>query len=89
MGFRCNVTVDTTEHDNWVYLAPSSGWTPSLAFELDDHSITSGQPWGGVSTDVSRSGIGNRREGWSPRIKQRCKLVPLTCLSRLVRKLAE
>lgn len=41
--------VDTTEHDNWVYLEPYM-WNPTLAYEQADHSITSGQPWGGVST---------------------------------------
>jgi hypothetical protein len=40
--------VDTTEHDNWVYIFPWL-WEPTLTFELSDHSITGGQPWGGVS----------------------------------------
>jgi hypothetical protein len=42
-------TVDVTQHDNWVYLEPWQ-WNPTLAYAQDDHSITSGQPWGGVST---------------------------------------
>ena len=42
-------TVDTTEHDNWVYFDPWKDNIP-LAYAQDDHSITSGQPWGGVST---------------------------------------
>ena len=44
--------VDTTEHDNWVYLLR---WADNvqLAYEEIDHSITSGQPWGGVTTGVS------------------------------------
>ncbi len=41
--------VDTTEHDNWVYLSTYWGYA-QLAFELTGYSITSGQPWGGVST---------------------------------------
>jgi hypothetical protein len=57
-GVQVHVTLDTTEHDNWVYLEPSSGWKPSLAFELDDHSISSGQPWGGVSSSVSNQVLG-------------------------------
>ncbi len=41
--------VDTTEHDNWVYLSTYWGFA-QLAFDLTGYSITSGQPWGGVST---------------------------------------
>ncbi len=36
-----------TEHDNWVYLE-SYMWDASISFNLTDHSITGGQPWGGV-----------------------------------------
>lgn len=41
--------VDTTEHDNWVYM---DVWEDNVqvSFALSEHSITSGQPWGGVST---------------------------------------
>ena len=41
--------VDTTEHDNWVYM---DVWEDSvqISFAFSDHSITSGQPWGGIST---------------------------------------
>jgi hypothetical protein len=48
-GSRAAVVVDTTQHDNWVQFLP---WEDGvkLSFELSDHSITSGQPWGGVST---------------------------------------
>ena len=50
-GVQVQVTLDTTEHDNWVFLTPVPG-NPPLAFGLADRSITSGQPWGGVSTGV-------------------------------------
>jgi len=42
-------TVDATQHDNWVYLE-SYMWQASISFNLADHSITGGQPWGGVTT---------------------------------------
>jgi len=42
-------TVDVTQHDNWVYFDPETDGIP-LAYAEDDHAITSGQPWGGVST---------------------------------------
>ena len=38
-----------TEHDNWVYLE-SYSWTASISFNLTDHNITGGQPWGFLST---------------------------------------
>ncbi len=41
--------VDVTEHDNWVFLEPDAD-NVQLAYEEIDHSITSGQPWGGVTT---------------------------------------
>ena len=50
-GVQVHVTLDTTEHDNWVFPVPYWG-NPPLAFVLADHSITSRQPWGGVSTGV-------------------------------------
>lgn len=43
--------VDVSVHDNWVLFDPWVGDIP-LAFSLADHSITSGQPWDGVSTGV-------------------------------------
>ena len=48
-GSDDNPAVDTSTHDNWVQLVP---WADNvqLSFELADYSITSGQPWGGVST---------------------------------------
>jgi hypothetical protein len=49
--------VDTTEHDNWVLLTPDWG-NPPLSFALADHSITSGQPWSGVSTGTQGSSWG-------------------------------
>jgi hypothetical protein len=49
--------VDVTQHDNWVVFTPDWG-NPPLAFSLADHSITSGQPWGGVSTGSQGSGWG-------------------------------
>jgi hypothetical protein len=41
--------VDVTQHDNIVILMPDWGAT-GVSFTLTDHDITSGQPWGGVSS---------------------------------------
>lgn len=53
--------VDTTEHDNWVILKT---WEDNvqLSYEQIDHSITSGQPWGGVS-------VGTQDEEWAIDVK--------------------
>ena len=49
-------SADTTgegviQHDNIVMLVPWN-WNPPLAFSYSDHSITSGQPWGGVTAGI-------------------------------------
>jgi hypothetical protein len=49
--------VDTTQHDNWVLFTPDWG-NPPLSFSLAEHNITSGQPWGGVSTGTQGSAWG-------------------------------
>jgi hypothetical protein len=38
-------------HDNLVMLVPWQ-WNPTLAFSLENHSITSGQPWSGCSASI-------------------------------------
>ena len=45
-------TVDVSMHDNWVMLLVR-GFNANLSFSETDHSITSGQPWGGVSTGTN------------------------------------
>lgn len=53
----CNKTSDTQPveevilHDNLVMLVPWN-WTPTLAFTLGNHSITSGQPWDGCTASI-------------------------------------
>jgi hypothetical protein len=42
--------VDVSMHDNWVNLVPAWSDNVTLAFSENTHSITSGQPWGGVTT---------------------------------------
>ena len=53
-GSDNNNEIDVSMHDNWVDFFP---WADNvqLAFDLSDHSITSGQPWGGVSTGTDNN----------------------------------
>jgi len=44
--------VDTTQHDNWVYLNPFLD-NPAISYSETAHDITSGQPWGGMSSGMS------------------------------------
>lgn len=49
--------VGTTEHDNWVYLQDNlPSFAGTMAYVEANHSITSGQPWGGVNASFSTSG---------------------------------
>lgn len=48
------IEIGTTQHDNWVYLIPYNANFP-IAFNLSGHSISSGQPWGGVQTSGNLS----------------------------------
>lgn len=45
--------IDTTQHENWVYLNPYLDNNPSITYSETAHDITSGQPWGGVSSGMS------------------------------------
>ncbi len=44
-------TIDVSLHDNLLMLEPYL-MTPTLSFTVDQHSITSGQPWSGVTASV-------------------------------------
>jgi hypothetical protein len=43
--------VDVSMHDNWVYLQPQLG-NAQLSFVFSEHSVTGGQPWGGVQASI-------------------------------------
>jgi len=50
-------TLDTTLHDNNFVLLPD-GFSPSMSFTWDgNYTITSGQPWEGVSSSGYHSGV--------------------------------
>ena len=57
-GSDDNPVVDTSTHDNWVYLDAEPGSNMQLAFTESDHSITSGQPWGEVSASFQDGQLG-------------------------------
>jgi len=49
--------LDTTEHDNYVQLLPES-FSPAISYTYGgNHAITSGQPWGGVSSGGYHGGL--------------------------------
>ncbi len=46
--------VDTTLHDNWLYLQPYYNVSfSSVSYEEIEHQITSGQPWDGVTSSYN------------------------------------
>lgn len=44
-------TIDVSLHDNYLMLEGYL-WEPTLGFTLDQHSISSGQPWAGVTASI-------------------------------------
>jgi hypothetical protein len=47
--------IDATQHDNYLFLDPYF-FNPTITYSEITHSISSGQPWGGVTTSYN-SGI--------------------------------
>ncbi|MDP2722780.1 MAG: hypothetical protein Q8O72_08485 [Bacteroidales bacterium] len=49
--------LDTTQHDNYFQILPDQ-FSPAFGYSYSgNHKITSGQPWGGVSSEGYHSGI--------------------------------
>eukprot|EP01083_Nonionella_stella_P125582 379830_1 len=60
-----NGNLNTTEHDNWFYLENNDGANLDIAFTVTDYFVTSGQPYGGVTSSGNGINVRAGRHGSS------------------------